>query len=380
VRLPRIKRAHSPTRLPTNRIRIGSVQYGVGAEIEDSEEGEIWALLRLMDGTRTPAMIVDQLLAERPDLDRESVVDAAETLFSSGYIEDAAAEVDPRLQGDEIERYRRNENYFSWVDTTPRTHKFELQGRLKASSIAVLGLGGSGSSVAVSLVAAGVGHIRCVDFDVVEVSNLSRQLLYTEGDVGRSKVRTAVAHLRRLNHHVRVEGVESRIGSVTDAVRCLDDVDFAVLCADKPNPEIQYWINDAAIATKTPWSICLYAGPMLASGIFVPDVTPCYRCLLATAPMAVASDTTPIDVASHDEDEENSVIAPSAALTGHFGALEAIYFLTGLEPQTVGRVFHLNLLAYDHQYYVEAEFSPDCASCGGLPRTLAEPAGQRATA
>jgi molybdopterin-synthase adenylyltransferase len=324
-------------------------------------------------------MIVDELLAERPHLDRESVVEAAETLILSGYIEDAAAEIDPRLHEDEIERYGRNENYFSWVDTTPRSRKFELQGRLKASSIAVLGLGGSGSSVAVSLVAAGVGHVRCVDFDVVEVSNLSRQFLYTEEDVGRPKVRSATDHLRRLNHHVRVEGLELRIGSVDDAVHCLDGVDLAVLCADKPNPEIQYWVNDAAVRTETPWSICLYAGPMLTSGIFVPGLTPCYRCLLATARTAVDDDSSPFGEAVYGEGEENAVISPSSALTGHFGALEAIYFLTGLGAQTVGRVFHLNLLVYDHQYYVEPEFDPGCLSCGGLPRVLRAPAVQLAS-
>jgi molybdopterin-synthase adenylyltransferase len=366
MRLPKIKRAHSPTRLPGNRIRIGSVQYGVGAEIED-EDGAIWALLLLMDGTRTPATIVDELLADRPYLDRESAIEAAETLIESGYVEDAAADVDPRLHTDEIQRYRRNENYFSWVDTTPRSQKFELQGRLKESSIAILGLGGSGSSVAMSLVAAGVGHVRCVDFDVVEISNLSRQLLYAEEDVGQPKVRSATRRLQSLNHHVRVEGLELCIGSVDDAVRCLEGVDFAVLCADKPNPEIQCWVSDAALRTETPWSICLYAGPMLASGIFVPGATPCYRCLLATARRVSEYEAGMVGEVA-DGEGENAVIAPSSALTGHFGALEAIYFLTGLEAQTVGRVFHLNLLVYDHQYYVEAEFDPTCEACGGRPR------------
>src|SRR5919202_6484930 len=179
LKLPRVKRAHDPIQFPEHRIRIGSIQYGVGAEIEDDDNGTVWRLLRLMDGSRTPDAIVDQLLSERPDLDRESVVEATQTLLDSGFVEDAAAEFVPNLSPDEVERYSRNDSYFSWVDTTPRAHRYELQGRLKEAAVAVVGLGGSGSAVALSLVAAGVGKLRLVDFDEVEVSNLSRQLLYT---------------------------------------------------------------------------------------------------------------------------------------------------------------------------------------------------------
>ena len=60
----------------------------------------------------------------------------------------------------------------------------------------------------------------------------------------------------------------------------------------------------------------------------------------------------------------HAVIAPTASLTGHLGALEAIYFLTGLRPQTVGRIFHQNLMIYDHFYYIEAPFWPECPACG----------------
>jgi molybdopterin-synthase adenylyltransferase len=372
MRLPRVKRAHDPIQFPNNRIRIGSIQYGVGAEIEDDDQATVWRLLRLMDGSRTPNMIVATLLSERPDLDQQSVSEAVQALVESGFVEDAAAEFVPNLSRDEVDRYSRNDAYFSWVDTTPRAHRYEIQGRLKEARVAVVGLGGSGSAVALSLVAAGIGTLRCVDFDVVEVSNLSRQLLYTEEDVGQPKVARAVDRLRRLNHHVRVEGLELRIASAADAASCTEGVDFVVLCADKPNPDIQLWFNDAALETGTTWSLCLYAGPMLTSGIFVPFETPCYRCLLTGVRSALEDDEGMVGEALCGEADENAVIAPSAALTGHFGALEAIYHLTGLGAKTVGRVFHQNLLVYDHQYYVEPEFGADCPACGELRRRADE--------
>jgi molybdopterin/thiamine biosynthesis adenylyltransferase len=79
--------------------------------------------------------------------------------------------------------------------------------------VVVLGLGGTGSAVASSLVAAGVGTVHCVDFDVIEAGNLTRQLLYTEDDVGAPKIPVAVERLGRINSHTVVTGEETRVDS-----------------------------------------------------------------------------------------------------------------------------------------------------------------------
>lgn len=372
MKLPRVKRVHNPVQFPLHKIRIGTVQFGVGAEITDDDDATIWRLLQLMDGSRSPEAVVEALLNERSDLDAESVIEVVRTLISSGFIEDVGAEVVDNLTVAEIDRYSRNDNYFAWVDTDPRARRLELQGRLKAASAAVIGLGGSGSSVALSLTAAGIGRLRCIDFDVVEVSNLSRQLLYNEEDVGSSKTSRAVDHLRRLNQYVSIDGLDLRVESVDDAMRCMDGMDIAILCADKPNPEIQMWMSDAAFETGTPWSICFYAGPMLTTGIFVPRETPCYRCLLATVSTSDENAEGVVGEPLYRDVTENAVVAPSAALTGQLAALEAIYYLTGLPANTVGRVYHQNLLAFDHQYYVEPSFASDCPTCSAphrRPRT-----------
>lgn len=362
MRLPRIKPVHVPTRTADGVIRIGTAQYGVGAELRD-DEGSVWKLIALMDGTRELDRVVKDLRLDSPEMSEQSVHDAVRALIDAGFVEDAAAPPPPSLTATEIARYAANLRYFAWVDTTPRESPYELQRRLKESRVAVLGLGGTGSAVAMSLTAAGVGHLRCVDYDVVESANLNRQLLYTEDDVGAAKVDAAVARLRRLNPFVDVDGVSLRIESVEDVVGLLEDDDLVVLCADEPFPGIEVSTSDAAVRTGTPWLMALYAGPMVVTSLFVPYRTPCFRCFLTQYPNMLRRRNSDGFERLHAP-PGNAVIAPTAALTGQLGALEAIYHLTGLPTPTRGRMFHQNLLVYDHHYYLDLEFWPDCPSCG----------------
>jgi molybdopterin/thiamine biosynthesis adenylyltransferase len=362
---PRVKRAHDPIRFSGGRIRIGSVQYGVGSEIAD-ETGLVWRALQLMDGSRTPAEIVASL--GQDGLAGPAAESLVADLCASGFVEDAAATPDPRLADTARDRYSRNEGFFSWVDTTPREHTFELQAALASSRVAVLGLGGSGAHVASSLARVGVGYLRCVDFDVIEPSNLNRQVLYEEGDVGSPKVERAVARLRSINSDIEVEGIEQLIDSVAAARRAIEGVDLAILCADVPHPDVQLWTNDAAHELGVTWSVCFYAGPTLMTGIFVPGATPCYRCLLDSGPSPLRAESGETGVALYGATDINGVIAPTAGIAGQFGALEAIYHLAGLNPQTVGRLFHQNLMVYDHNYFVTPEAQTNCPQCSHLAR------------
>lgn len=369
---PRIKPMHNPIRLSQNRIRIGTIQYGIGSEIQDDAEGHIWQLLKLMDGTRRIDTIVSTMLLEASDFEEESIYLAIETLIESGFVEDASTPPPDMFTPEELDRYSRNANYFAWIDTQPRPSRYEIQKRLKCAHVAIAGLGGSGSATAMSLVAAGVGNIHCIDFDRVEESNLSRQLLYTEDDLGLPKVEQAISHLRRLNKYVTVTGQELRIQTSKDLIAVMNACDLFILCADEPPLLIQQWTNEAALQTRTPWLISLYAGPMLVTGLFLPFQTPCHQCIMHY------EDEVKRQVSEEEESlfdalkEINGVIAPTAGLTGHFGALEAVYFLTDLHPQTVGQLYHQNLMIYDHTYRIKAPFWAECPACGseGLYRKV----------
>jgi molybdopterin/thiamine biosynthesis adenylyltransferase len=364
MKLPKIKPTHNPERLCENRIRIGTLHYGVGSEIQDDRESNIWRLLELMNGTRSINAIVGEMLKAAPELDTESIYQAIDMLITSGFVEDAGAPPPTDLTSVELERYSRNTNYFAWVDTQPRASQYEIQRRLKRARVTILGLGGTGSAVAMSLAAAGVGSLHCVDFDRVEISNLNRQLLYTEEDIGLPKVNRAVERLRRINSQITVTGEELQVQSSDHIVPLMEASDLFILCADKPEEQIQYWTNDAALHTHTPWLISFYAGLIFFTGIFLPFQTPCYQCFahseeqkreLRDGGKAEALLTTPA---------VNSVIAPTTGLAGHLAALEAIYFLADLEPQTLGRIFHQSLMIYDHSFYIKEPFWTQCPACG----------------
>lgn len=141
----------------------------------------------------------------------------------------------------------------------------------------------------------------------------------------------------------------------------METCNFFVLCADKPAQQIQTWVNEAALITRKPWLFSLYAGPMIVVGMFVPYETPCYQCLLHTDDVhrEINGIGTPLFASASN----NAVIAPTSSMSGQLGALETIYYLGGLKPQTRGRIFHQNLMIYDHCYYVESPRWQECPAC-----------------
>src|SRR5690606_16641134 len=189
VRLPRVKPEHAPYRLDGGRIRIGGDIYGLAHEIEDPY-GWVWAALEAMNGTRTCADVVASLLSRYPELSRRDADAIVAQLIGSGHVEDVAAYASG-LSPRELDRYSRGHDFFRWADVTPREHGWDAQLRLRSARVLVIGVGGAGTSAAQALAASGVGLLHLVDDDRVELSNLNRQLVYTEADIGRAKVSVA---------------------------------------------------------------------------------------------------------------------------------------------------------------------------------------------
>lgn len=358
--LPRVKSVHRPFTLPHDRIIIGLMQYGVASEIEDDERGTIARLLTLMDGTRDVESICADLATTHPDLDADSVREVIQQLIDEGFIEDASAPLPDGLTEADAARYEPARHFFAWIDTTARSSPYEIQQRISRSRVGLLGLGGTGTAVAASLVASGIGSLHCVDFDVVEEANLTRQLLYTEGDIGQSKVKAAVDRLRAMNSRVAVTGEECQVSSADDVERLMAGCDAFVLCADRPETLIQEWTNEAALRTRTTWFMSFYTGPMTVVGSFVPYETGCYTCLWRQEQgREIKAHKTPLM-----GDRPNAVIAATANVSGHLCALDVLYFLAGLPQQVPGRVFHHNIANWDHHYFVDVPRDPGCSACG----------------
>lgn len=191
----------------------------------------------------------------------------------------------------------------------------EGQARLMAGAVLICGAGGLGGCLSQLLVRAGVGRVRVVDRDRVELSNLHRQLLYDEDDLGRPKAEAAAAKLAAMNGDVMVEGVVAEVNANTIA-ELSEGVDLILDGTD--NLAARYVINDACVRRGRPW---VMAGCLAAHGnvmLIQPGVTPCLRCLFPRPPAG-----------GHPTSDTVGILGPTAAAVAALAALEAIKWLAG---------------------------------------------------
>ncbi|MCT9929499.1 HesA/MoeB/ThiF family protein [Planotetraspora sp. A-T 1434] len=356
--LPRVKQKHEPFRFEDGTVRIGGEIYGLATEITDPLGGA-WAALTLMDGTRTPDDIAGVMCRSLPGVSMAEARDIVRALIASGHVEDASAQVPEELSEPERERYGRSQAFFHRVDLTPRDHCWEAQLRLKRARVVVIGLGGTGSHAAWALAASGVGRLHCVDADVVELSNLNRQVLYTEADIGGSKVEAAVAALRRVNSEIEVTGERRMIGSEPELAALLDDCDVLALCADEPRGQgIRIWANRACAAAGVPWVGGGYNGPLVTVGAFTRGRGACFECL-SEGEARRRRPGLPVDLGGP------GVVAASAGISGHLVAHAVISLITGVPEPATGTVAGINLIAPDHHVWVRHPPRPECPVCGG---------------
>lgn len=229
----------------------------------------------------------------------------------------------------------------------------EGQCRLEAARVLVVGAGGLGSPAAYYLAAAGVGRLRMADDDVVDRSNLQRQILHTDARVGHPKVASAAATLGALNPRVQVEAVAERVTSANvDAL--LDGVDVVLDGAD--NFPARYLLNDACVRHAKP---LVYGAVHRFEGqLAVFDAgrrrgaSPCYRCLFPEPPPPEAAPNC----------AEAGVLGVLPGVIGLLQATETIKLLLGIGEPLDGRLVHFDALALRFR---EARITPDpdCPTC-----------------
>jgi molybdopterin/thiamine biosynthesis adenylyltransferase len=331
---------------------------GVRRDLLDPD-GWVWALLGLLDGSRTTDEVVEVMtrsLAHRSGL----VVRAAiQDLMAAGYVEDAD-EPDSDLTPAARQRYSRSRALFQWMDPVPRRTGWDTQLLLGDAEVALVGVGGAGCVTALNLVLSGVRRLHCVDGDVVELSNLNRQFLYTVADVGRLKTDVAVPRLRAHNPAVEVTG-ECRYVDGPPFLRSLAErFDVVVLAADRPG-DIRSWTNHACLSTGTPWVHVGYHGPLVSVGMYRPGTGPCSDCLRVAKK---ARERPNCGDRLHGVAGVQAANATSAGIAGHFAAHATISLITGAPALAVNREFAFNLVDFTSAPVMMLD-SPDprCPSC-----------------
>ena len=224
------------------------------------------------------------------------------------------------------------------------------QRKLKAGRILLIGAGGLGSPLALYLAAAGVGTLGLVDFDVVDVSNLHRQVLHGTKDVGRPKLDSAVDRIRDVNPHVHVEPYETRLTSA-NALDIIRDYDVVIDGTD--NFATRYLTNDACVLLGKPnvyGSIFRFEGQ---ASVFALEEGPCYRCLFPEPP-------PPGLVPSC---AEGGVLGVLPGLVGTIQATEGIKLILGVGEPLVGRLLLIDALGMRFRT-VRLRKDPNCPACG----------------
>jgi len=227
------------------------------------------------------------------------------------------------------------------------------QARLKASRVLCIGAGGLGSPISLYLAAAGVGTIGMVDFDVVDLTNLQRQIIHGTDDVGRTKLESAADSIREVNPHTNVIQHPVRLTS-ENALEIFADYDVVVDGTD--NFPTRYLANDACVLLQKPYvygSVFRFEGQ---NAVFAVPGGPCYRCLFAEPP-------PPGMVPSC---AEGGVIGVVPGIVGTIQAMETIKLLLGLGETLAGRLLIIDALKMKFRE-LRISRDPECPVCGDNP-------------
>lgn len=257
----------------------------------------------------------------------------------------------PDLSPDELRRYARH--------LAIPEFGIEGQRKLKAARVLCIGAGGLGSPITMYLAAAGVGGLGLVDPDVVEVTNLQRQILFGQKDLGKKKLDAAREHLLDINPHLAVQVYAERFNAA-NAMGIAADYDVIIDGTD--NFPTRYLSNDVAVWLRKPnvyGSILRFDGQV---SVFAPHLgAPCYRCMCPQPP-------SPGLVPSC---AEGGVLGVLPGLVGTMQALEAIKLITGIGQPLLGKLLHVDTLSMRFRT-LTLRRDPDCPVCGDKP-TVTQP-------
>lgn len=317
-------------------------------------------LLASLDGTSTHSELV-------ATFGEEEVKDCLAHLGELGVVDDAAD--DDRIPQATRDRFDRQLRYFSDVSTGPTPS--ECQARLESARVAVLGVGGLGGWSALALACHGIGEMLLVDFDQVELDNLNRQILYTEADIGRSKVHVAAERLGAFNSAMRIEAREQRLDSEAAISKAIEGSDIVVDAVDWPALDIEHWVNSACFSSGIPFIAMSHFPPVARVGpLYVPGKTGCYACQEIAYKRAYPMYDAAMEQ-QRGQESPAATLGSACALIGGEVALDIMHYLTGLAtPASQGssRIIDLRTKEVEVEQLVP---EPSCPVCAEIPRVSA---------
>lgn len=323
-------------------------------------------VLQRLDGQATIRQLTEAVQGDVPNSQPEMVLAVLSYLHKQGMLIDGAARPPAGLADDALARWNRNLSFFSGFERGERT-RYDHQFALQEATVALIGLGGTGSWAAYSLAMAGVGRIVGVDGDRVAESNLNRQILYRPQDVGKAKTEVASETLAALAPDMAFVGLDRWLRDEDDVEEVIEGSDIVLLAADQPLGLITRWANGACFALRIPLlELGMAAHRGMIGPLHVPGLTGCWECVQAQKRRESWYYDEVFGALARQPVPAPPSLAPMCALVGSLAAYEAIKYLTGFaRPSTLGRELAIHTLTMRIEGHVVKQ-RRDCPVCGRL--------------
>ncbi|EUB87091.1 HesA/MoeB/ThiF family protein [Pseudomonas sp. GM30] len=341
---------------------------GQYAKIPDPH-GAVWAFVRALDGHTPYEALITQVAGRYPGVDQDEIRSVAQDLIKYRLVESPDAFETTSLSDHDRTRFSRNIDFFGSMAAVGE-NKFTHQEKLRAARVCVLGCGGLGTHILFDLVALGVHHLTILDFDTIELSNLNRQILYKETDVGMPKVATARRRLLEFNSHLDITAHETRLQSAQDVAGIVRGHDIVICVADKPANYMADWLNEACVEQGVPF---ISGGLDVRRSVFysvVPGSSGCGACWLTSARNKSSLVNSVSTMAKqHDITYEHPgpALVTLVAVTAGMMVSETVKIITGCQPpQLTNKLKEFTFDDLDVSVAEVWQQNPDCTVCGHL--------------
>lgn len=335
---------------------------GLATQMDDST-GFIATVCKLMDGRKSFLELKESLeplfSKETPYLEKLLIALDQEYL-----LEDSAKNVPGTLTEYDIDRWSRNIEFFSSYSKATQ-NKYFYQEKLKSTKVTVFGLGGVGSNVLYNLVAMGITNIKALDFDRVELSNLNRQIIYNESDIGQLKSEAARNKISNFLSDANIEFINKKISCREDIEEIIAGQDIVINAIDQPREKIMDWFNHACVKHSVPFLCGSLDSKVITFYTIVPGQTGCIECWKNNDNKSVLRFQ---DIIQHESfvssNTSNVAIMPFISLVSGFVANEFLKIVTGIiEPQSLGKLCTFDFISSHIKVSESWQKNPDCSVC-----------------
>lgn len=328
--------------------------------IEDNE-GDIRYLFSLLDGSFNEKQILDKFIDKYPSK-KEVFSDYMNTLKDMAVIE---YEHQNCFDDYKSSRWSRNFDFYDSLSKFGES-KFNFQKKIFDAKVCLLGCGGLGSHILYELAAVGFLNITIVDFDKIELSNLNRQILYKESDIGKSKVFTAQENIKKFTPNAHIDAIERRINSADDIANIIRGHNLVICVADKPRDKMVDWLNEACVRENIPY---INGGLNLSRASFysvIPKKTGCAECWRKSVANTIQDRILEIDI-EKSVDYQKPAPALSALVSVAAGVMvtEVVKIVTNISaPSLVNNLKAFNFSTSEIKTVEKWNLNKDCCICG----------------